>query len=49
MNGGTGVDGQTMLTWLDSVELGGTLLMEASGVTLSTGSSGILAGLYVGI
>jgi hypothetical protein len=48
LNGGTGVDGTTLLTWLDSVELGGTLLMEASGVTLSTGSSGLLAGLYSG-
>jgi hypothetical protein len=48
INGGSGADGQTMLTWLDSIELGGTLLMEASGVTLANGSSGILAGLYVG-
>jgi len=48
MNGGTGADGQTSLTWLDSIELGGTLLMEASGLTLAAGSSGSLAGLYVG-
>ena len=49
MNGGNGVDGQTMLTWIDSIELGGTLLIEAVGVTLSTGSTGILAGLFVGL
>ena len=30
------------------VEMGGTLLMEAVGVTLSSGSTGILAGLFVG-
>ena len=49
MNRGNGVDGQTMLTWIDSIELGGTLLIEAVGVTLSTGSTGILAGLFVGL
>lgn len=48
MNGGSGVDGQTMLAWIDSIQLGGTLLVEASGVMLSSGSSGILAGLYAG-
>ena len=46
MNGGNGIDGETMLTWLDSVEMGGTLLLEAVGVTLSPGSTGILAGFF---
>jgi hypothetical protein len=49
MNGGNGIDGQTQLCWLDSVEIGGTLLLEAVGVTLSPGSSGILAALYSGM
>ena len=44
MNGGNGIDGQTLLSWLDPVEMGGTLLLEAVGVTLSPGSTGILAG-----
>ncbi|HEY3626947.1 MAG TPA: hypothetical protein VGL00_11700 [Terracidiphilus sp.] len=48
MTGGSGIDGQTMLTWIDSIELGGTLLVEASGVRLATGSSGMLSGLYMG-
>ena len=48
MSGGNGIDGQTMLTWIDSIELGGTLLLEASGVVLSMGSSGVLAGMYTG-
>lgn len=48
MNGGSGIDGQAMLTWLDSIELGGTLLLEASGIVLSAGSSGVLAGFYSG-
>lgn len=49
MNGGNGVDGQTQLSWLDPVEIGGTLLLEAIGVTLSTGSTGILAAFYSGM
>jgi hypothetical protein len=48
MNGGNGVDGDTVLTWIDPVELGGTLLLEAVGVTLSPGSTGILAGFFNG-
>ena len=48
MNGGNGVDGETLLAWLDSVEMGGTLLLEAVGVSLSPGSAGTLAGFFVG-
>jgi hypothetical protein len=49
MNGGNGIDGQTLLTWLDPIEMGGTLLLEAVGVTLSSGSAGILAGFFTGL
>jgi hypothetical protein len=49
MQGGNGMDGDTLLTWLDPVEMGGTLLLEATGVTLAAGSTGILAGLFVGM
>jgi hypothetical protein len=48
MEGGNGMDGETLLAWLDQVEMGGTLLMEAVGVTLSSGSTGVLAGFYLG-
>lgn len=48
MQGGTGRDGDVQLTWLDPVEMGGTLLLEAEGVTLSNGSIGILAGFFNG-
>jgi hypothetical protein len=48
MNGGNGIDGETLLAWLDPVEMGGTLLLEAVGVTLAAGSSGALAGFFVG-
>lgn len=47
MNGGNGIDGQTLLAWLDPIEMGGTLLMEAVGVTLAVGSSGIVAGFFM--
>ncbi|MGD0295045.1 MAG: hypothetical protein ABSB30_14450 [Terracidiphilus sp.] len=48
MNGGNGIDGGTLLAWLDPVEVGGTLLLEAVGVTLAAGSTGALAGFFVG-
>ena len=49
MNGGSGVDGETLIEWLDPVEMGGTLLLEATGVSLSLGSMGILAGFFNGM
>jgi hypothetical protein len=49
MNGGTGIDGQTLLTWIDEIEMGGTLLLEANGVTLWPGSTGILGGFLSGL
>jgi len=48
MGGGNGIDGQTLLAWNDPVEMGGTLLLEAVGVTLSQASTGVLAGFFVG-
>ena len=49
INGGNGIDGQTLLSWLDPIEMGGTLLLEAVGVTLSPGSTGILAAFLTGL
>lgn len=49
MNGGSGYDGQTELTWLDPVEMGGTLLLEAEGLTLANASTGILCGFFTGM
>lgn len=48
MNGGNGTDGQTLLEWLDAIEMGGTLLLEATGIKLALGSTGYLAGFYSG-
>ncbi len=48
MTGGNGLDGQAVLRWLNPVEMGGTLFLEAEGVTLSPGSTGVLAGFFNG-
>ena len=49
MRGGNGIDGDTQLTWRDPIEMGGTLLLEATGVMLAPGSTGTLAGFFVGL
>lgn len=38
MQGGNGNDGQVVLSWIDPIEMGGTLLLEATGVALSPGA-----------
>jgi len=48
MSGGSGIDGETLLIWIDQLEMGGTLFLEAEGVSLSPGSTGVLAGFFVG-
>jgi hypothetical protein len=48
MQGGTGRDGDAQLGWRDPVEMGGTLLLEATGVSLADGSNGIVAGFFTG-
>ncbi|MDP9052231.1 MAG: hypothetical protein M3O31_16155, partial [Acidobacteriota bacterium] len=48
LSGGTGADGQTTLTALDQVELGGSLVIEAESVQLTAPSDGVLCGLYSG-
>jgi hypothetical protein len=49
MQGGSGIDGDTILAWIDPIEMGGTLLLEAAGVTLVAGSDGVLAGFFAGL
>ncbi|CAN5577786.1 hypothetical protein BH10ACI4_BH10ACI4_36400 [soil metagenome] len=48
MRGGNGLDGQTTLTALDAVEMGGTLLIEAGSLRLNAASDGLVCGLYSG-
>jgi hypothetical protein len=49
MTGGNGLDGQTTLTAIDAVELGGTLVIEAGSLQLGGASAGIVCGLYSGV
>lgn len=46
--GGAGFDGGTTLASTDTIEIGGSLLLEAQGVVLGAGSDGMLLGLYNG-
>ena len=48
MEGGNGIDGETVLSWIDPIEMGGTLLLEAVGINLAAGSTGVLAGFFTG-
>jgi hypothetical protein len=48
MCGGSGIDGQTQLIWIDPIEMAGTLLLEAQGVSLAKTSTGLLAGFFDG-
>ncbi len=48
LTGGAGTDGTTTLTAIDPVELGGELVIESGFVNLTSGSDGVLCGLYSG-
>ncbi|HXB61462.1 MAG TPA: hypothetical protein VNU94_01260 [Acidobacteriaceae bacterium] len=48
LSGGTGYDGQTTLTAIDKMEIGGAMILEAGSVQISSGSNGVLCGLYSG-
>jgi hypothetical protein len=48
MTGGNGLDGQTTLTAIDAVELGGSLVIEAGSLQLGGASAGLVCGLYSG-
>ncbi len=49
MNGGNGFDGQTTVEALDAVEMGGSVVVQLSGVMLGAASDGMLAGMYQGL
>lgn len=48
IGGGNGLDGTTVLQYASPVEMGGTVVAEATGVLLTTGSDGMLMGFYNG-
>jgi hypothetical protein len=49
MNGGNGSDGQTTLTAIDAVEMGGAIVVQLSGVIFGAACDGMLAGMYAGL
>src|SRR5579862_1071276 len=46
--GGTGVDGQTTVSFIEQIELGGALELQHGDVAFSASSQGVLGGLYAG-
>jgi hypothetical protein len=48
LTGGNGFDGQTTLTAIDALEVGGTLVIEAGNLQLGGASTGVVCGLYSG-
>jgi len=48
LSGGNGYDGQTMLAAIDQLEMGGSLVIEAGNIQLTSPSDGVLCGLYSG-
>ncbi|MGA8940956.1 MAG: hypothetical protein WB439_17465 [Acidobacteriaceae bacterium] len=49
LNGGNGSDGQTTLMAIDAVEMGGSIVVQLSGVILAAACDGMLAGMYEGL
>ena len=48
INGGTGIDGDTRLEFVEKVELGGAIVLQHGEVEISAASDGVLGGLYAG-
>jgi hypothetical protein len=46
--GGTGIDGQTLLEFIEKVELGGATVLEHGDVVFNGASDGVIGGLYAG-
>lgn len=46
--GGTGTDGQTYVSFIEKVELGGATVLEHGDVAFSAASNGVIGGLYAG-
>jgi hypothetical protein len=48
VNGGSGIEGQTNVSSVDQVEMGGVLLLEAAGLQVQAVGEGYVAGFYSG-
>jgi hypothetical protein len=46
--GGTGVDGQTAVSFIEQIELGGALEFQHGDVSFTAASQGVIGGLYAG-
>jgi hypothetical protein len=46
--GGTGIDGQTLVNFIEQVELGGATMLEHGDVVFNGASDGVIGGLYAG-
>ncbi len=46
--GGSGVDGQTTISFVEQIELGGALELQHGDVSFTAASQGVLGGLYAG-
>jgi hypothetical protein len=46
--GGTGSDGQTLLNFIEKIELGGATVLEHGDVVFNSASDGVIGGLYAG-
>ncbi len=47
--GGTGVNGQTRLSFIEKIELGGTTMLKHGDVVFNAASNGVIGGLYAGV
>ncbi len=48
VGGGTGTDGQTLLNFIEKIELGGATMLEHGDVVFNAASDGVIGGLYAG-
>ena len=47
--GGDGIDGETTLSTVNQLEIGGSLVLEAGGVRFGSSTQGVINGLYYGV
>jgi hypothetical protein len=48
IGGGTGVDGQTTVSFIEEIELGGAVELQHGDVSFAAASQGVIGGLYAG-
>src|SRR5207302_6381357 len=46
VGGGTGVDGQTLVQFIEKIELGGVVILQHGNIIFDGASDGIVGGLY---